>query len=192
MEAQKMGRRILFGVAWGILAGLRLQAQSAGTGATGPAMGFHLARLGGDPALGIELTSPYGAHGNLAVRGSLDLAERQGYPSTAPSEMTSEAYGVAKVGLVGVGGLLAGCIRLYGEGGLLAAFPKKSFSSRSSELGGYGHFGFEFLIGPPSRPRCSYFVELGTVGTRVRADRQVGRPFYLEGFSTGTGFRFYF
>jgi hypothetical protein len=87
--------------------------------------------------------------------------------------------------------VVAGCIRLYGEGGLLLVLPGQSFATERTHTGGYGHFGFEFLMGAPGRQRASYFMELGTVGAEARADRQVGKPIYMNGFSISTGIRLY-
>ena len=171
-------------LALALLSGSVLSAQGA---LTRPALGFHLSNLAGDLAMGFDATSPTFLKGSLAFRASADLALRQGNPIAAPQAMTSEGYGVGKLGVVGMGGRVAEGIRVYGEGGFLFASPKPSFSKEPSRLGGYGHFGFEFLLGK----RGSYFIELGTVGLNAHADRQVGSPIYLNGFAVGTGMRIY-
>lgn len=64
-------------------------------------------------------------------------------------------------------------------------FPSDAFSSRSVQFGGYGLFGFEFLLDQHMR----YFLEAGGVGTGARADRIEGAPIYSNGFVINVGVR---
>jgi hypothetical protein len=168
-----------------------LRAQDPGPVTRRPSLGFHLANLDGNPAVGLEATSSYLGHGSLAFRVSADRAAHRGLPAAGPAEEQMGQFGLVRAGVVGVGGVVAGCIRLYGEGGVFAAFPSAGLSSQGTQWGGYGHFGFECLFGRPAHAPCAYFIELGTVGSGARAERMLGRPTYLNGFVTRVGFRLF-
>lgn len=155
------------------------------------AMGFAFSSLAGDFGMSLEATSPYVWKERAAARISIGTAYRQGIPLSNPTETHSETYTYATLGLVGVGGTLPGGLRLYGEGGLLVAFPRAAFSDHSSHAGGYGRFGFEFLMGPRRHQGASCFFELGAVGLEAHAEKQVGSPIYLNGFTISTGLRIY-
>jgi len=103
-------------------------------------------------------------------------------------ETTWSPYSNFTFGVLGVGGTIAGAIRLYGEGGVIAILPSSNFSSSDSEFGGYGLFGFEFFF----QDAQNYFIELGGVGTGARADKIITDPIYSNGFFINVGYRYVF
>ena len=149
-------------------------------------IGFQIAQYQQDFGLGINLTSPYFAYNKVAfrVRGNFMWNEHLGNDGLS----TWTSYSNMSVGLVGVGGQIGNSIRLYGEGGLLMLFPSDVFSTKSTELGGYGLFGFEFYLNPFS----NYFIEIGGVGTGAKEDKLVTQEIYSNGMIIDTGFRFQF
>lgn len=100
-------------------------------------------------------------------------------------EITWTPYTNFTLGLVGVGGTISDWARFYGEGGLILILPAEGFSSETSELGGYGLFGFEFFM----NSHINYYIELGATGTGARADKLAFNPIYSNGFLVQTGFR---
>jgi hypothetical protein len=131
----------------------------------------------------VNVTSPYFLWERVAVRlrGELLFDNRDW-----------NVFFMTKAGLVGVGGKAGENIRLYAEGGILFAFPHSSFSSADFEFGGYGHFGFEFFFDPTDRSHSLYYVELGTTGVDLKADRWADEPVLLNGFAVTVGYRLHF
>jgi hypothetical protein len=152
--------------------------------------GFKLQQVDQDYGIGMDFTSPYFAKGNMAVRLNVLFHYHEHY-SLDLNENTWTPYVVSKLGFIGVGGRPVSFLRLYGEGGALMGIPSTEFSSGDLFFGGYGHFGFEFFMSNSSREVASYYIELGGVGSGGRADKLFGNPIYHNGFSIGTGFRFY-
>ena len=149
-------------------------------------IGFQIAQYQQDFGLGINLTSPYFAYDKVAVRVRGNFMWNEHLGNDGLSTWTS--YSNVSVGLVGVGGQIGNSIRLYGEGGLLLLFPSDVFSTKSTELGGYGLFGFEFYLNPFS----NYFIEIGGVGTGAKEDKLTTKEIYSNGMIIDTGFRFQF
>lgn len=108
------------------------------------------------------------------------------------NETTWSPYGSYQLGFVAVGGAAGGFARFYAEGGILLITPSSEFSSSSTEIGGYGLFGFEFFMGSAPDVPVSYFIEPGGIGTGATADKVPGKPIYSNGFSISVGVRGYF
>lgn len=151
--------------------------------ATGFGIGFHLGQFQKDFSLGLDLTSPYFVDDRIAVRVKGNIAWNEHINSVLETTWTS--YSNLSIGVVGVGGTVGDFMRLYGEGGFLFLFPSEEFSSESSEIGGYGLFGFEFFMSP----NMNYYLEIGGVGTGAVADKVVGKPIYSNGLLINVGFR---
>ena len=88
--------------------------------------------------------------------------------------------GTVQTGLIGASGLVSGFTRLYGEGGVLLAFPYYGVSS--------GQFGFEFFTGDESP--VSYFLEVGSIGCGLRFDK-LSNTLIFNGLRIQVGFRGY-
>jgi hypothetical protein len=144
---------------------------------------MQLLERAGSLGLGAEVTSPYFLWERVAVRVRGELVW---------DRVDWNPFYAVKGGLVGVGGYIADSIRLYGEGGVLFVFPTSALSTQDVGFGGYGHFGFEFLVQPFARSHLSYLIELGTTGSGIRADQLAGSPFLVNGFAVSTGLRLYF
>ena len=144
--------------------------------------GFNIGQYQRDFGLGINVASPYFLHESVAVRLRANFMFHE-HPENL--EITWTPYTNFTLGLIGVGGCISDFARLYGEGGLILIIPNSDFSSASSELGGYGLFGFEFFM----NPHMNYFIELGGVGSGARADKVLLSPIYSNGFMVQTGFR---
>ena len=157
-------------------------AQDGGSG-TGFGVGFHLGQFQKDFSLGLDLTSPYFVYDRIAIRVKGNLAWNEHINSILETTWTS--YSNLSIGVVGVGGTVGDFMRLYGEGGFLFLFPSDEFSSETSEMGGYGLFGFEFFMSP----NMNYYLEVGGVGTGAKADKVVGKPIYSNGLLINVGFR---
>ena len=149
-------------------------------------VGFHLKRNQQDFGVGLNLTSPYLVSDKIALRLKGNLMWNQS--SSIINETTWIAYSNVSLGMVGVTGVVANCIRLYGEGGLVVLFPSSDLSEESMVLGGYGLFGFEFFMDTKN----NYFIEIGGIGTGAVADRLVGEPIYSNGMLINVGFRHQF
>lgn len=146
--------------------------------------GFQVGQIQREFAIGLNLTSPYFMYDNIAVRVKGNLVWHEHINSIVETTWTS--YSNLSIGVVGVGGQVGTFVRLYGEGGVLFLFPSDDFSSESSELGGYGLFGFEFFMSP----NMNYYLEVGGVGTGAIADKVIGKPIYSNGLLINVGFRF--
>lgn len=136
-----------------------------------------------DFGIGLNMTSPYFAHGKMAVRlrGNLVWNEHL----NRDSETTWSSYSNLSIGFVQSVGEINNFVRIYGEGGAIMLFPSSEFSSKSIQVGGYGLFGFEFFFDK----HFNYFVEAGGIGTGAKADKIVGKPIYSNGFLINVGVR---
>jgi hypothetical protein len=152
-------------------------------------LGFQLVNNQQDFGMGIQVTSPFLAGGWFAIRGRANVQFHQHL--NTESTTTWSPYGSFQLGAVGVGGKAGGFARFYGEGGLVLLLPNADFSSSSTELGGYGYFGFEFFLSSNPANPAAYFVELGGIGTGAKADKLQGDPIYSNGFAISVGFRGY-
>jgi len=167
-----------------LLAGAQESAPtSVAPGAGTLSVGFHLVDRSGSFGLGGEVTSRYFLWERVAVRVRGELLW---------DRVDWNLFYAAKAGLLGVAGHIGDGIRLYGEGGVLLAFPTSELSTQDIVFGGYGHFGFEFLVQPFNRSCVSYLIELGSSGLSLRADQLAGSPYLLSGFAVTTGLRYYF
>jgi hypothetical protein len=151
--------------------------------------GFHLNNYQQDFGLGLNVTSPYIASGWVAFRGRANMQFHQHLDTE--NSTTWSPYGSFQLGVIGVGGVAGGFARFYGEGGLMLILPNADFSSSSTEIGGYGLFGFEFFMATDPAVPVSYFIELGGVGAGATADKIPGNPIYSNGFLISVGFRGY-
>ena len=136
----------------------------------------------GNFGLGVELTSPYFLWTRVAVRARAEFVW---------DEVDWNLFYLIKGGLIGVGGYIGENIRLYGEGGLILLFPTTALSTDGFAFGGYGQFGFEFLMEAFPWSHFSYFLEMGASGVDFRADKLAGSPKLVNGFATTVGLRFY-
>jgi hypothetical protein len=175
-----------------ILLAASLQAQTTDAKplpawATGPSIGFNLSEVGGDLSSGLTLTSPYFAGGRVAIRASANVAFGQGIQG-GETEETWMPYGQYRLGVASTAGRVGGFVRLYGEGGVIYIHPNSDMSD-DAQVGGYGLFGFEFLLSTGDKPKVSYFIELGGAGTGASAEKLVGKPIYANGFIISTGLR---
>ncbi len=144
--------------------------------------GFNLGQYQKDFGLGFNITSPYFLQESVAVRFRTNFMF---YEHVKNLEITWTPYTNFTLGIVGVGGTISDWARLYGEGGVILIIPDDEFSSESSDIGGYGLFGFEFFM----NPHINYYIELGGVGSGARADKILLNPIYSNGFLIQTGFR---
>lgn len=147
-------------------------------------LGYNLNQFQHDFGIGLNLTSPYFFHHQVALRVSGNLQWLQNVlPFTA--ETTWSHYGAYKAGVTSIGAFISKSIRMYGEGGLVLIVPNKDFSSKSTVFGGYGLFGFSFFV----RQNLSYFIEMGGIGTGAVAEKSLYKPIYANGFTTSVGIR---
>lgn len=146
--------------------------------------GMHLSQYQRDFGIGAQLTSPYFLKDRLAVRlrGNFMFNE---HLDVENDETTWTGYGNLTLGIVSVGGYVGEHIRLYGEAGAIVIFPNDEFSTKSTEFGFYGSFGFEFF----SAPGSNYFIEIGGMGTGAHADAIPGKPIYSNGLMLSVGWR---
>lgn len=149
---------------------------------TKTSFGFNLGQYSRDFGVGATITSPYFFKGYAAVRLRANLMF---YEHPLNQEITWTPYSNFTLGFVGVGGTISDFARLYGEGGFIFIMPGNEFSSSTSEIGGYGLFGFEFFM----NPHMNYYIELGGVGSGATADKVALKPIYSNGFLIQTGFR---
>ena len=152
------------------------------------ALGYHLNNFRHDFGLGLNVTSPYFFNDRVAVRFSVNAAYFDGIPA-GQTEDEWMPYAIYKLGLVGVGSAVNDRVRLYGEGGVMYIVPNRLFSEENC-FGGYGYFGVEFFM-TENHP-LSYFIELGSVGSKARAEKIEDKPLYVNGFATTVGLRYHF
>jgi hypothetical protein len=150
------------------------------------AFGFNLNQYQHDYGVGLNITTPYIAN-FLAFRlmGSLQWLQNthRGDTVTTWSPYTNIRLGVVTRQLV-----ITDKISIYSEGGVVLILTNPNFSSKATQFGGFGVFGFEFH---PTK-NWGQFIELGGIGTGAVADKAIGRPIYSNGFLIATGFRTYF
>ena len=152
------------------------------------AIGYIMNRYQDDFGLGFHIVSPHFAGGASAIKASYNY-QWLSYTNTK-GENDWISYKSIRIGAIGTGALIEEQIRLYGEGGVCITLANKSMAANTdAKVGGYGIFGFEFLF--DKRGTGSYFIELGGIGTGVKADKLPGKPMYSNGFMISTGFRFY-
>ena len=104
------------------------------------------------------------------------------------TETVRPRYFNAQLGIAGYSLALARGVKLYGELGAIMMFPSEDFSTKSSEIGAYGLFGFEFFM---SEHIC-YLIEIGGVGVGATADKLPGKPVYSNGITLAAGVRYNF
>jgi len=147
-------------------------------------LGFQLNQIQHDFGMGINVTSPRFFHRHVAIRLGANVQWLQ-YIAPASLETNWKTYGVYKLGVNGISGFITKSIMVYGEGGLVMMAPNKKFSDKSLISGGYGLFGFEFII----NKHFSYFIELGGMGTGAIAEKSLYKTVYANGFTTSVGIR---
>lgn len=150
-------------------------------------LGYQLSNLGGDFGAGLQITSPFFANKKVAYRLSYNIQFLHHRPKTDTFSVWT-TYHTFRLGVVGISGNIGTNIRGYGEGGLVCLLPNSAFASETFQMGGYGHFGLEFIF---NESATAYFIELGGIGTGAVADRAIGQPIYSNGFSISVGFRGY-
>lgn len=143
--------------------------------------GYQLSQYQQDFGFGLNYGTPL-LFKSFGFRAKYNLMFHQ---HIAGSLSTWSPYSNFSLGLTGFGGQVGSHIRIYGEGGLLLILPSSAFSSRSTQFGGYGLFGFEFF----NSSGFNYFIEMGGVGTGATADKLPYQPIYSNGLSLSTGFR---
>ena len=149
---------------------------------SGFGFGFQLNQYQNDFGLGLQVTSPLFVHNRLGIRvkGNFMFLEH------LKNDLTEwTPYSNVSVGIYSIGGQVGENIRLYGEGGIVFLFPSSEFSTSSSDIGGYGLFGFEFFFSN----HTNYFIELGGIGTGAKANKIEHSPIYSNGFLISVGFR---
>lgn len=149
-----------------------------------PSLGFSISQYQKDFGIGVHFLTPYFFNDILAVKigGNIQWLEY----SNPDAGWTP--YGNLQLGVRGREFIIENKVSLYGEGGLVIILPNSKFSSRNFQAGGYGLFGFEFMLDSG----ISYFIEMGGIGTGACADKVPGRPIYSNGFLTNVGFRYSF
>lgn len=147
-------------------------------------LGFTIGQIQQDFGIGLNITSPYFFTQKVAfrVRGNFVFNEHL----DQNAQFTWTPYSNMTIGVVGVGGSIGNGVNLYGEGGFLLLFPNTDFSSTTSESGGYGLLGFEFIPNHVAR----YYIEIGGAGSGASADKVAGSPIYSNGLILYTGVRF--
>lgn len=150
------------------------------------AVGYHVNSFNNDFGFGIGATSPYFLLNTLAIRGSYNF-QKFNYIDTTKF-YTSVIYKNIKFGLLSSAFIANKSIRLYGEGGVAVLVCPAAITATNTSYGGYGLFGFEFFI----TKGFSYFIELGAIGTKTRAENVPSIPIFSNGFTASAGLRLYF
>jgi len=152
----------------------------------GIGVGFNLTQNQNDFGLGLNVVSPYFAHGKIAFRlkGNLMWNEHLNLDNVT----VWSPYSNLSFGIVGVAGEIRDFMRLYGEGGIITLFPSSTFSTEAFVLGGYGLFGFEFFFNNHN----NYFIEIGGIGTGAVAEKVSRKPIYSNGLLINVGYRYQF
>lgn len=145
-------------------------------------LGFNLNQYQSDFGVGIHLISPYFFNSKVAIKAGANLQWLEYFDG---AETTWTPYQNFQLGIRSRNEILEDKIYIYGEGGVILILPHDDFSSKSSEIGGYGLFGFEFK----PIPDFAYFIEFGGVGTGAIADRLANMPIYSNGFLISVGLR---
>ena len=118
----------------------------------------------------------------MAIRGGANFQWFENFNGT---ETTLTTYHNFQLGIRGRSIIVSDKMFIYGEGGFITILPNSDVSSKSTDFGGYGLFGFEFIF----NKNFAYFIELGGVGTGAKADKILGKPIFSNGFLTTVGFR---
>ena len=169
-----------------ILLAMTVNAQLVAPAVSAPrkiALGFNLNNIGGDFGAGINACSPAFFGGHAAIRATANY-QWTSHPD-AKGQETWTPYSHFRLGALGIHNAIANGILLYGEGGVSLTLMNGSMSSEPVTIGGYGLFGFEFLM----HGGVSYFIELGGSGTGAVAEKLPSSPIVANGFLTSTGFR---
>jgi len=145
-------------------------------------IGYNVSQYQKDFGVGLHLISPYFANSKVALKLGANFQWLEHYNG---SETTWTPYQNVQVGIRGRNPIVEDKVFIYGEGGIVTILTNDKFSSKSSQFGGYGLFGFEFK---PTQ-KFAYFIELGGIGTGAIADKVVSKPIYSNGFLTNVGFR---
>ena len=146
-------------------------------------VGFNLNNFGRDFGLGLNVSSPTFFGGHAAIRATANY-QWVSHLNTKGQEMWT-GYTLFHLGAVGINKAIADGIFLYGEGGVSLTVMDATMSSEQAVIGGYGLFGFEFLMPGP----VSYYIELGGSGSGAVADKLPSSPIVANGFLAATGFR---
>lgn len=152
------------------------------TNRNGIGIGFQLNEYQNDFGFGINANSPYFLYDNVTVRIRANYMYNQ---AVIEGKADWLPYSNFSLGIASGGKRITESIRLYGEGGVIVLLPPDEISSGSSEMGGYGLFGFEFFFAENG----SYFLEVGGVGTGATADKLPTEPIYSNGLTISVGFR---
>lgn len=144
--------------------------------------GFQLGEYQSDFGFGLNLTSPSFIYNNVAIRLRGNLMFNQ-HPKN--NETQWSPYSNVSIGVMSGRNKLGDYIAVYGEGGVIGIFPSDEFSTEEIVFGGYGLFGFEFLI----NSHVNYFIEIGGVGTGAEANKIPNAPIYSNGLLINVGFR---
>lgn len=150
-------------------------------------IGGNVNRFQDDFGVGLVMTSPFFNNGKMALQASVIMNYHEGIP-LGETTFGWMPYTTIKFGTIGVAGVIANTIRLYGGGGLVVIMPNEDFSDETV-IGGYGVFGFEFFMG--ENAPVSYYMELGGIGTGARAELLPGEPIYANGFSATVGVKWH-
>jgi hypothetical protein len=149
------------------------------------AIGYHVNDFSHDFGFGLGATSPYFAFKTLAIRVSYNF-QRLNYIDTT-NKYTSVGYKNIKIGILSSAFILNKGMRLYGEGGVAVLVCPAAITATNTSYAGYGLFGFEFFISKG----FSYFIELGAIGTKTKAENIKSSPIFSNGFTTTAGLRVY-
>lgn len=169
--------------AFGILLSIQLNGQTEKVSiGNGLGIGFQLSQYQNNFGLGINLNSPYFLYEKVGIRLRANIMYNE-YVKNQETVWTP--YSNLMLGLVSGRTKIADAICLYGEGGVVLLFPDDDFSSTSTEIGGYGLFGFEFY----HANEFNYFIEIGGIGIGAIADKVENKPIYSNGLLINVGFR---
>lgn len=146
-------------------------------------VGFNVNHFGRDFGIGLNVSSPAFLGGHMAIRASGNY-QWLSHTNVKGSE-TWSGYTYYRLGAAGINMAIADGILLYGEGGVSMTVLDETMSTEPVTIGGYGLFGFEFLI--PGN--VSYFIELGGSGSGASADKLSTSPIVANGFLAATGLR---
>jgi len=174
-----------------LIAGL-VSMQTVMAEGTGLALGLGISEAAGNLGVSAEITSPSFARDFLMVRveSQADWLTDSAYASD--DDIAGKCFSTHRLGLVGACGWCADMIRLYGEFGGILCLPADVLTDDILQTGIYGLFGFEFFVARPSHSTVALYLEAGTNNLFGTADELEGSPDYYSGFTTRTGFRYYF
>ncbi|MHB8259929.1 MAG: hypothetical protein ACYDCN_09010 [Bacteroidia bacterium] len=156
------------------------------------AIGYNLTQYQNEFGIGLNFTSPYIAHHSMAFRltGTVQWLQAtvvDPVPGPTVYMATWSPYAAFRLSVVSRNFIITNKISIYSEGGVVMLLPNPSFSSKSTQFGGFGVLGFEFHLSP----RWTQFIEAGGIGTGAVADKAIGKPIYCNGFLLNVGFRVY-